>query len=443
MNPQLPAYLQNKARVDLNARATAGMGGVMPPHISIRGNSYTLIDGNGAQQPVGPFMDACVIDILGVMGKRYYENDWTPGSDEPPTCWSTNGVGPSRESVHPQSPTCSECQWNVRGSETSRISNKPIKACRDEKIVALLLPQYPGMLFQLVIPPGSFKNWSGFTKPFENSGMDVSDVLIRFGFQPQVNGVMTFEVSKDQQGNGLYMPEHLVAVFNKALQTKATDTLVGRNDVPIALPAPVAATAVPVTHAGRVYDTAGKEQPLLPDQYIDAQGYIQMKPAAQFGGQPQAQVPFGASAAATNTQPLGNVQPAATPQTEQPRTRTRRTREQIAADNAAKAAAQAGGSPPGQTQVQPQAPFPVNQPGGFGNPLPASGAAVQTRNPSFGPQGQPSDTPTQQVTQTSFGQGSANTASPSNSGSFGIQQGADPNVDPALAAMLRELGQSG
>src|SRR5882672_8434174 len=116
MNPQLPAYLQNKARVDLNTRATAGMGGVMPPHISIRGNSYTLIDGNGAQQPVGPLMDACVIDILGVMGKRYYENEWGPNSNDPPDCFSTNGVGPSRESVKPQSKTCSECEWNVRGS---------------------------------------------------------------------------------------------------------------------------------------------------------------------------------------------------------------------------------------------------------------------------------------------------------------------------------------
>lgn len=413
MNAQLPAYLQNKARVDLNTRATAGMGGVVPPHISIRGNSYTLIDGNGAQQPVGPFMDACVIDILGVMGKKYYENDWTPGSDEPPTCWSTNGVGPSRESVHPQSPTCSECQWNVRGSETSRISNKPIKACRDEKIVALLLPQYPAMLFQLVIPPGSFKNWSGFTKPFENSGMDVSDVLIRFGFQPQVNGVMTFEVSKDQQGNGLYMPEHLVPVFNKALQSKATDALVGRNDVPIALPAPQS-----TQNAGQ--------------QAMPAGGTSAANPG--FGGGQQTQVPFGAGAAtnqpttwappSTNPAP---AQTAASPSDKPPR--TRRTREQIAADNAAKAA-QAGNPPPNPAAPgQPaQAPFPVNQPGSFGGPpanVPfggAHGAAAQQTTAAFAATANP-------------------TPPPSNAGSFGIQNGADPNADPALAQMLRELGQ--
>jgi hypothetical protein len=422
--PALPAYLQNRQSQGVAARATAGMGGVLPPHISIAGNGYTLIDAAGNKMPLGPTMSACVVDISDHMNKRYYENDWTPGSDEPPTCFSRNGVAPSRDSQTPQSPTCATCQWNVRGSDTSKLSGKPIKACRDEKDLAVLLPQFPNMLFQLTVPPGSFKNWSAFTTAFKSGGPDVSDVLISFGFQPQANGVMTFQATS-------YIDEATFAVREQALTAKATDVLVGRNDVPIALPA----SAQP----SQTVATTAQPQLGAPAQ------------PAQFGGQPAAQVPFGTQnvqtamnpgTSSTTHQPAPSAAGTAAPTEKLPR--TRRTREQIAADNAAKATAQAGGSPPGQAPVQSQAPFPVNQSGGFGapqNPLPASGAAAPTGNPSFGLQGQPSGAPIQQGTPTAFGQGSANTASPSNTGTFGIQNGADPNVDPALAEMLRTLGQ--
>jgi hypothetical protein len=375
--PQLPAYLQNKTRTNLNAVATACIGGAMPNHISIRGNQFTLIDEAGNKMPLGPVMDGTVVDIADHIAKQYYEEDWRDGSDNPPDCWSMNGIGPSRESVKPQARTCGECQWNVRGSDTSKLSGKPIKACRDEKPVALLLPAYPNMLFRLVLPPGSFKNWASFTKQFVG-GIDVSDVLIRFGFEPQKNGVLTFAV------NG-YIPEQLIPVFNQALAAKATDVLVGRTDVPIALPAPLpnaaALSAVAQQHLGDA-----REQSANP----------------AFGGQPAAP-----NVAATMSAPV-----AATTSPSEPARRHRRTKAEMEADRA-KAAT---------TAAPQQAPFPVNQPltpASFG----ATPASAQKTAPAEFGSGQA--TPAAQVSQ--------------QPAAFGIQNGADPNVDPQLAAMLASL----
>lgn len=401
--PQLPAYLQNKTRTNLAAVATAGMGSAMPNHISIRGNQFTLIDEAGAKMPLGALMDAIVVDITDHIAKRYYEEPWKDGSDNPPDCWSMNGIGPSRGAMKPQSQTCGDCEWNVRGSDTSALSGKPIKACRDEKPIALLLPQYPQMLFQLIIPPGSFKNWTAFTKQF-SGGIDVSDVLIRFGFEPQKNGVMTFTLSG-------YMPENLVPVFNNALASKATDALVGRTDVPIAaLPAPAREIASMVTLPAN--STPGQV----------ASAFADLRSA-----QVQQSVPFGSSAVppagvavvqATSVAPTA----ATTSPSEQPVRRRRRTNAQIEADKAA-SAARAG---EGRRQPAPQAPFPV-QPNGFGG---APTAPVQA-----GTFGQPASAATAPTA--GFGQ----EQQPAQQANFGIQNAGEP--DPQLAAMLASLNQPG
>jgi hypothetical protein len=226
---QLPAYLLNRKSTVLTERATQGMGGLLPPHISIGGNQFTLIDRAGNDTPAGQVLQVCVVDISDVMAKRYYENDWVKGADDPPTCWSSNGIGPSRDATVPQSPTglCADCEWNKRGSDTSRISGKPIKACRDEKLLAVMIPSYRlDMLFQLVLTPGSFKNWIAFMAPFKQGNIDVSDVVIQVEFEAQVNGVLEFKPIS-------YINEQTFAAREKALLEKATDEYVGRNDVPI------------------------------------------------------------------------------------------------------------------------------------------------------------------------------------------------------------------
>ncbi len=223
---QVPEHIRNRRRDQrLSEAALAGIGGMQPPRVSIQGNEFTLIDATGNEIPEGPTMQAVIADMSRVMCKMFYGHAWSPDSSSPPICWSTNGVGPSRLAQQPQSPTCAECPNNVIGSATSAISGAAIKACRDEKHLALYLPKHPKMLFRLVVTPGSFKNWSAFSKPFEGQDVDLNDVIVQFGFQPKTNGVLTFQATE-------YVSPEIARICDDAVAGKETDLLVGRNDVP-------------------------------------------------------------------------------------------------------------------------------------------------------------------------------------------------------------------
>jgi len=107
VNPQLPAYLQQRQSRAVNERAAAGIGSSMPPHISIQGNSFTLIDAAGNEQNEGGVIEVCIADVSDVTCKRYYgDKKWTPDSKDPPVCWSSNGLGPSRDATTPQNSIC-------------------------------------------------------------------------------------------------------------------------------------------------------------------------------------------------------------------------------------------------------------------------------------------------------------------------------------------------
>lgn len=223
----LPAHLQGRVPTGMVARAAEGMGSSLPPHLSIRGNAFTFIDATGNEAPPMLTFDGYIIDISDVMCKRYYDKVFDQNADvgEPPACWSSNGVAPSREAAKPQAISCEMCDHNRRGSKISAISGSSIKACRDEKWIAIINPNFGNMVFQLVITPGSFTNWKGFVKQLENYRVEPSWVLTRFSFEPKTNGVLQFTMVNWSA------PEALAAI-DAALAEKKTDAIVGRLDQP-------------------------------------------------------------------------------------------------------------------------------------------------------------------------------------------------------------------
>lgn len=321
MTTNLPAYLQNSSGKKLNEVALLGIGSALPPHISIRGNTFTLVDASGAEQTAGPQLDVNICDISNVMCKQYYSEKWTPDSKEPPVCWSANGIAPSREALEPQHPTCVGCRHNVRGSAVSALSGASIKACRDEKWLAILIPQIPQVRFQLRLTPGSFKTWQAYVKTAEGSQTEISDVLTRLSFQPGVNGVLNFAAVN-------YIDENTAKVRNAGYAEKAFDILVGRTDKPIA------ALAAPVGYAPAASPPA-TPHPQQPAPF-DAPA------AARFAGAGFQAPQTGFAQPATASAP---IQP-----TETAPRRRRRTAAEIAADNAQ-------GQPAPAPQTAPIAPF--------------------------------------------------------------------------------------
>jgi hypothetical protein len=223
----LPAHLQGRQQRQLVDNALAGMSGALPPHISIGNNRFTLVDAAGGKRPVETlYLDCCIIDVADTLAKMFFEFDYEPGADDPPTCWSPNAIAPSRESVKMQARTCAECPQNVRGSETSKISGKPIKACRDEKWLAVVVPGVD-LIFQFKITPGSFKAWKGYVERCKSQGVDMSLLVTRVAFDTEggKTGVLTFAPHN-------WIDAPVADMRDKAWAGKATDALVGRDNSP-------------------------------------------------------------------------------------------------------------------------------------------------------------------------------------------------------------------
>lgn len=320
---QLPAYLQNRSVTDFTDYASDGLGSAMPPHVSIQGNLFTLVDATGQEYQPMPTMDCVIVDRSNFACKMYYGGKaYVPGSDDPPVCWSTNGIGPSKEAAQPQARTCQECPNNVRGSATSKISGAAIKACRDEYHMAILLPSIPDMMFRYVLTPGSFENWQNYTAKFKNSNVRISMVVTRMAFQPKVNGVVTFE-------SVAYVDETTNNRVETALREKATDVLCGRLDSP------------------------QQVQPTIPLPVPGAAPQTGMQTIPQ--GSPQLQNPSATSMIPNTAAPAGTA-PTASPSDPAPAQRRRRR-------TAAEMAETQPGASNGQSAPAPaaalQAPFPV------------------------------------------------------------------------------------
>jgi hypothetical protein len=223
----LPAHLRKTQLPRLSDRATEGMGSALPPHISIRGSEFTLVDAAGEETSIETkHLDVAFIDMSDVMCKLFYDSDWTPDSRDPPLCWSANGIGPSKEAMTPQAPTCQQCPNNVRGSAVSKLSGASIKACRDEKWLAVIIDGYKDLIFQFRVTPGSFKNWSAYSEKFKKQPFDIRDVVTRLQFEKDKNGVVTFTPTG-------WLPVPMTELRDKLVTSKATDGIVGRLDQPI------------------------------------------------------------------------------------------------------------------------------------------------------------------------------------------------------------------
>jgi len=346
--PALPTYLQNRGTRRLVDDATAGLGTSLPAHISTEGGVFTLIDAAGnpkrltfkaqdGREYQQPFLDACVVDLNAAVSKLYYGGKkYNPDSTDAPVCFSANGDVPSNDSAQKQARTCAECKWNERGSATSEKSGASIKACRDEKWLALMVPQAEvDTVFRYKITPGSFKKWKAYTELFKKGPTDISDVVTRFEFDPDEPNTIKFAAVS-------YISEQTAMAASQALAAKATDAIVGRDQA-------VAQIAAPAAQQALLGPTQGQQTTFVPAAPLNIP--VGQSPSVE-GAVPQSIQTTAATVSPTESAPAPG--------------RRRRN-----AANPAPA--------PTQQNLPLQAPFPVNPPPAMANPAPPA-----SPQPTFG-----------------------------------------------------------
>ncbi len=305
---QLPAFLANRQRRDLAAQAMGGISAGAGPHISIKDNRFTLIDGAGNQKPINTLsLDVCIIDANPSVSKIFYDPkqkyDPSGENNSAPICFSDNGQGASAAAAQPQNTSCQLCPWNAWGSAVSQMTGRQTKACNDGKKLAVLVPGQgvDGMVCLLRVPPATLKNLSKYTASLGGHNVDLPDVTTRLEFESQ--GVLKFTPTG-------YVDEATAAVTEKIWEAKGTEQLVGKQDRPWggqadlqkATYAERAAIAPPAAQPAPAPAPAPAMAP--PQPFGQAPGFGQQAgapaqfgqsaPAPQFGGAPAPAGPFGA-----------------------------------------------------------------------------------------------------------------------------------------------------
>lgn len=245
--------------------ATSFGGGGLPPHVSILGGRFTLVDGAGNKRPLNTLhMDCVIVDINEKMTRMFWgvdEQGQLKGFDaevtSPPACFSDNGVAPSSRALEPQAKTCTPdrtgtngCKWSVWGSAISKRDGKTkIPACQNGIKTALLVAQVQQaqtgaitsvevmpMAFMLRIPPASIDAFKSYGKEIGSYGevtlpwteqkenLDLPLVVTRVSFVEGQIGELQFKPLG-------YIDAGVDEIIQK-LDDKTVDTIVGRDDVP-------------------------------------------------------------------------------------------------------------------------------------------------------------------------------------------------------------------
>ena len=250
-----------RERRDLTASASSGIGGMQPPHISIKANRFTLVDAAGVRFAwPAMYMDVVILDINPNKSKVYWDK-YDPAAEDadPPICFSDNGIAPSINAFNPQSETCASCPWDVWGSATNELTGKARKACSDRKKVAVLvIGDTAAMPYQLQIPPASLKPMLNYANqvsvmnvPGKNTKADLDYVVTRVSFVPDKNGELQFQcvgwISSVQQnqnggfalandGQRLLLAEDrgmaIASYVDRLLDSGITESIVGKTDRP-------------------------------------------------------------------------------------------------------------------------------------------------------------------------------------------------------------------
>ena len=427
---QLPAHLQQYKAPDVGAALSANLGSAMPPHVSIGGGRFTLIDASNNEIPVptfdpaiGVYLDAAIIDVNQHMSRMYFAEAYDSNAEGTrPDCFSDNGVAasigaasvPLLQPPHPRAgqpaATCSECPMAVWGSKISAQGAK-IPACSQKQKVALLIPGFQ-TLFLLAVPPASHKFLREYVEKCKGSGINMADVITRISFVPGVQGTLQFSGVN-------YIDAPTATLRQAAYAEKKTDALVGRNDVP--------RTAGAIAHQPTGQEQATIQVTGQPTQPVTLQPQGQVTQVQQPGPfVPSASPAQPAAWSGPVTQQLAQPAPTTSPSEPAPAgRRKRRTAAEMQAQQSNGPGSQGVGQAPhnpatAQPGQMPQAPF----------PHPASPPATQGTAP--GQQTQPQGTqafianaPSQRVSQGSFGMAP------------GTSAGADPNISAQLDAFFK------
>lgn len=160
-----PEYALVKQEASAITKALVGGSGFSGKRISIKGGVFRLIsDGKEVAAIDERFLDVVITRAAEHIGRTYYAAAYDEDKPAAPDCWSADGVKPDTKVKNLQSPQCSTCAQNVKGSGT-----EDARACRySQRVAVVLANDMEGDVLQLNLPATSlFGKEEGDNRPLQ------------------------------------------------------------------------------------------------------------------------------------------------------------------------------------------------------------------------------------------------------------------------------------
>lgn len=186
---QLPAHLAG-ANFGVTTNLMEGMysGG---NRIGLKGSRFRLVV-NGIEEGViqEPYLDVIILGAAPAVSRVYYEGAYKAGENQPPTCYSADGVVPADDVKAKQSDKCMLCPMNAKGSKI--VDGQQFKACGYFRRVVIMLAgdTTERIVYKLDVKSGGLfgegtaneKNLNDYIKMIATRGVDAGAVVTRVSF---------------------------------------------------------------------------------------------------------------------------------------------------------------------------------------------------------------------------------------------------------------------
>jgi hypothetical protein len=194
---QLPAafapFVGKTANKELTDGVTSGF-----PIISFRGKVWRVRKSGTEENYVNdegeamPSIELVLIRANPHPAKTFYDSAFEEGSNEPPRCFSADGIKPDASVQEPISRTCAACPKNVWGSKLTPSGAKS-RACSDVRRMAVVFAHEleekgkEATLLLLRVPPASLNPLKDYAeKMLEPRGLQYFMLVTKVGFDANV-----------------------------------------------------------------------------------------------------------------------------------------------------------------------------------------------------------------------------------------------------------------
>jgi hypothetical protein len=199
VNPALPAAVARLAALATAETFNELSGGVTSgfPIIGYKGKVWRIrksgeeqlhVDENGDAMPS---IEVVLVQANPMPSKIFYDKKFEEGTNEPPRCFSNDGLKPDVSVQHPIHSVCASCPNNVWGSRITD-NGKKSRACSDARRMAVV---FANDLYEngsdavphlLRVPPASLNPLKDYAeKTLAPKGIPFFGIVTRIGFDVQ------------------------------------------------------------------------------------------------------------------------------------------------------------------------------------------------------------------------------------------------------------------